>query len=111
MDIETFREYCLTKDLVTEELPFGPDTLVFKVGGKIFSLCDINTFESINLKCNPEYAVTLREKYPDTILPGYHMNKNHWNTVLTHLPDQLLLELIDHSYCLVKESLPKKYFS
>ncbi|GEO06656.1 hypothetical protein AAE02nite_43200 [Adhaeribacter aerolatus] len=108
MNIEEFREYCLVKPGVTEETPFGIDTLVFKVGGKIFALTDINTFASINLKCDPEKAVELRERY-DAIKPGYHMNKKHWNTVMLAgtINDRLLRELIDHSYSLVAASLPK----
>lgn len=108
MDIETFRDYCMEKPGVTEELPFGPDTLVFKVGGKIFALTDINTFASINLKCEPERAVELRDQY-DFIRPGYHMNKKHWNTVLLEsgLNDALLRDLIDHSYARVYAALPK----
>lgn len=108
MDIETYRLYCITKPGVTEETPFGPDTLVFKVMGKMFALCDINAFESINVKCDPELAVELREKYPDSIFPGYHMSKKHWNTVLSDMPDKLLKEWIDLSYNLVVSSLPNK---
>lgn len=102
MDIERFREHCLAKPGVTEDLPFGPDTLVFRVRGKLFALCDVNTFDGINLKCDPERAVELRERYPG-IVPGYHMNKRHWNTVATDgsVPERLILELTDHSYTLV----------
>ncbi|TGE28456.1 MmcQ/YjbR family DNA-binding protein [Hymenobacter metallicola] len=109
MHIEEFRDYCLLKAGVTEETPFGPETLVFKVGGKVFALTDIDTFGSINLKCDPERAVELREQH-DYVLPGYHMNKKHWNTVLvgTGIPAGQLRELIDHSYDLVRASLPKK---
>lgn len=109
MHIEAFREYCLKKPGTTEELPFGPDTLVFKVMGKIYALTDINNFESINLKCHPEKAVQLREKYPG-IRPGYHMNKRHWNTVETNgsIPDAQLEYLINHSYELVASKLPSK---
>ncbi|NVO86429.1 MmcQ/YjbR family DNA-binding protein [Hymenobacter terrestris] len=108
MHIEEFRDYCLLKAGVTEETPFGPDTLVFKVGGKIFALTDLNTFASINLKCDPERAVELREQY-EYVRSGYHMNKKHWNTVLigTGILDGLLRELIDHSYNLVRASLPR----
>jgi len=108
MHIEEFREYCLAKPGVTEETPFGPDTLVFKVGGKIFALTDINTFESINLKCDPEKAVELREQY-EAIKPGYHMNKKHWNTVFlrSEIKDSLLKVLIDNSYYLVYQSLTR----
>ncbi len=102
MDLERFRAYCLAKPGVTEDLPFGPDTLVFRVNGKLFALCDVNTFDGINLKCDPERAVELRERYPG-IAPGYHMNKKHWNTVATDgsVPDRLILELTDHSHALV----------
>ncbi|WP_022824912.1 MmcQ/YjbR family DNA-binding protein [Hymenobacter norwichensis] len=109
MNIEDFRDYCLLKTGVTEETPFGPSTLVFKVSGKVFALTDIDTFGSINLKCDPERAVELREQH-DYVLPGFHMNKKHWNTVLigTGVPGGQLRELIDHSYDLVRASLPKK---
>lgn len=109
MNIEDFRDYCLLKAGVTEETPFGPNTLVFKVVGKVFALTDIDTFGSINLKCDPERAVELREQH-DYVLPGYHMNKKHWNTILigTGVSNAQLSELIDHSYDLVRASLPKK---
>lgn len=108
MNIEQFRNYCLDKEMVTEEFPFDQQTLVFKVAGKMFALTDVETFESINLKCDPEQAVEIREKY-DSVLPGYHMNKKHWNTVLIdgRIPDKLLLEWIDNSYLLVVATLPK----
>ncbi|MBS1548154.1 MAG: MmcQ/YjbR family DNA-binding protein [Bacteroidetes bacterium] len=109
MNIETFRQLCLQKPGVTEETPFGPDTLVFKVAGKMFALTGLDTFASVNLKCDPERAVELREEH-EGILPGYHMNKRHWNTVLTDgsVKDTLVRELLDHSYALVVASLPKK---
>jgi predicted DNA-binding protein (MmcQ/YjbR family) len=108
MNIEAYREYCLSKPGTTEETPFGPDVLVLKVGGKVFALSSIDHFESINLKCDPERAVELREQY-DQIIPGYHMNKKHWNTVyLDGLNKKLIEELIDHSYELVRNSLPRK---
>ena len=108
MNIEDFRDYCLLKAGVTEETPFGPETLVFKVGGKLFALTDIDAFGSINLKCDPERAGELREVH-DYVLPGYHMNKKHWNTVLigTGASEVQLRELIDHSYELVRALLPK----
>lgn len=108
MDIESFRQYCLSLPAVTEELPFGPDTLVYKVAGKMFALTDINTFESINLKCDPDLAVEVRERYP-AVLPGYHMNKKHWNTVLMDgsINNQLIRDWIRQSYDLVAASLPK----
>ena len=109
MNIEEFRDYCLEKPGVSEEMPFGPDTLVFKVGGKIFALTDINTFASINLKCDPGRAVELRDQF-DFIRPGYHMSKKHWNTVLLEsgLSNAMLQEMIDHSYALVYAGLSRR---
>jgi predicted DNA-binding protein (MmcQ/YjbR family) len=109
MNIEQFRQLCLEKPGTTEETPFGPDTLVFKVAGKIFALAGMEPFTSINLKCDPERAVELRELHAG-ILPGYHMNKKHWNTVLMDgsVRDALVKELLEHSYALVVASLPKK---
>ncbi len=105
MDIEQLREYCLSKPGVEESLPFGPDTLVFKVGGKIFLLTSLDVFPlQFNVKCNPELAIDLREQYP-CITPGYHMNKKHWNTILIDgtIALQQLRKFIDHSYDLVKK--------
>lgn len=109
MNIEFFREFCMNKPGVTEEFPFDNKTLVFKVMGKMFALCDVDLFTFINLKCDPERAVELREKY-DSIKPGYHMNKALWNSVYTDgtVPDKLIKDLIDHSYALVVDSLSKK---
>ncbi len=109
MDIESLREYCLQKRGVTESFPFDTETLVFKVGGKMFLLTSLSNPISFNAKCDPEKAVYLREEHPE-ISPGYHMNKVHWNTVRLNggLSFQLLKELIDHSYDLVYKSLPKK---
>ena len=106
MNIEDFRDYCLAKTGVTEETPFGDNTLVFKVSGKIFALAEIFEFSSINLKCDPAKAITLREDYEE-VQPGFHMNKKHWNTVSVkgNLPDNKLRELIDHSYDLVFDKL------
>lgn len=109
-DIESFRSYCLAKKGVTEELPFGDDTLVYKVLGKMFALTGLNSEEfSINLKCDPELALQLREKYP-AVQPGYHMNKQHWNTVLVDgsIPLKELKAMIDTSYALVVSGLPVK---
>lgn len=108
MDIEKFRSYCLSKAGVTEEFPFDENTLVFKVMGKMFALTNIDLFTSVNLKCDFEKAVELRERYP-SILPGYHMNKKHWNTVLIDnaLSDSLILGMLDDSYKLVVAKLPK----
>jgi predicted DNA-binding protein (MmcQ/YjbR family) len=109
MTLEDFRAHCLKKPGFSEDFPFGPEVLVFRVGGKIFALLDVDAFESVNLKCDPERAVELRERF-EGIKPGYHMNKQHWNTVDAQggVPGKLLLELADHSYELVKASLPKK---
>ncbi|MFL5730103.1 MAG: MmcQ/YjbR family DNA-binding protein [Cytophagaceae bacterium] len=109
MNIESFRDYCIRKKGVNEEFPFDNNTLVFKVGGKLFALTGVDEFDGINLKGDPEENVQLREKY-DGIQPGYHMNKKHWNTVLTDgsVPDKLIKEMIDKSYELVVEGLPKK---
>ncbi|WP_226390544.1 MmcQ/YjbR family DNA-binding protein [Penaeicola halotolerans] len=109
MNVEYYRTHCLSKVGVEEGFPFDTSTLVFKVGGKIFALLDIEEFVSVNLKCDPEYAIELRERY-EGILPGYHMNKRHWNTILNDgsVSDKLLLELTDHSYDLVYQSLPAK---
>lgn len=110
MDVESFREYCLKKAGVSEEMPFGPDNLVFKVCGKMFALNSLDTASfSVNLKCDPEYALELRDKYSG-IQPGYHMNKQRWNTVNGNedVPDKLILELTDHSYDLVVSKLPAK---
>ncbi len=106
-------EYCLSKKGVTEHFPFDEDTLVFKVGGKMFALSSLTQWEkgepSVNLKCNPERAQELRAQYDD-IRPGFHMSKVHWNTIQVNrdVSDRLIKELIDHSYELVLKSLPKK---
>lgn len=108
MNIEEFREFCLSKKGVTEEFPFDKKTLVFKVYGKMFALTNIDLFESINLKCDPEKAIELREKYP-AVLPGYHMSKKHWNTIMIDgsIPDKLLFHWIGDSYELVVSGLTK----
>lgn len=111
MDIETFRNYCLSKKGVTEGLPFGPDTLVFKIMGKMFALASLDEVPlKVNLKCDPEQALTLREEYSDWISPGYHMNKKHWNSLVADgdLQESLVFRLVDHSYDLVLQGLPKK---
>jgi len=109
MHIDEFRDYCLNKTAVTEGFPFDSSTLVFKVKGKMFALCNVDEFSGFNLKCDPEYAVELRERYPDLIKPGYHMNKTHWNTVSSEgLDVKLQKKLIDHSYELIVASLPKR---
>ncbi|WP_104383716.1 MmcQ/YjbR family DNA-binding protein [Sphingobacterium sp. HMA12] len=112
MNIEELRDYCLSIGPVAEETPFGPDTLVFKVGGKIFLLVGLDQIDGLrfNVKCDPEKAIELRERYDQTVLPGYHMNKKHWNTVIANreLADSALEQLILHSYSLIVESLPAK---
>jgi predicted DNA-binding protein (MmcQ/YjbR family) len=110
MDIESLRDYCLSKPAAEETLPFGPDTLVYKVGGKIFLLCGMNSERlQFNVKCEPEKAIELRERY-DCVQPGYHMNKKHWNTIVVDgsAPNSLLKEWIDDSYELIVKSLPAK---
>jgi predicted DNA-binding protein (MmcQ/YjbR family) len=109
MHIEQIREYCLSKKGATESFPFDENTLVFKVGNKIFLLVGLQNFDSFNVKCDPEKAIILREEYTE-IIPGYHMNKKHWNTVFINgkLTIKQLEEMIDHSYDLVLKSLPKQ---
>lgn len=109
MNIEEFRNYCLEKKAVTESFPFDETTLVFKVMNKMFALTDVEDDFSINLKCDPGKAIRLREQYPDLVLPGYHMNKKLWNTVVVDgkIPDNLLYQWIDESYDLIVASLPK----
>lgn len=109
MTIDILRDYCLSKPHVSEEFPFDKHTLVFKVAGKMFALTDVEDFSSVNLKCDPEMAVELRERY-SAVLPGYHMNKKHWNTVLVNedVPLELIFRMVDDSYALVVYSLTKK---
>ena len=109
MDLAKFREYCLSKPQTTEGTPFGPDVLVFKVGGKIFSLASFDEVPiTANLKCDPDLALELRDRY-EQVRPGYHMNKKHWNTVDIEggIPDAELRKMIDHSYHLVVKRLSK----
>jgi len=109
MDLAEFREYCLTKPGASEETPFGPDVLVFKVRGKMFALAALEEVPTtVNLKCDPDLALELRDRY-EQIQPGYHMNKKHWNTVEIEsgIPDTEVREMIDHSYELVTQSLSK----
>ncbi len=109
MDLAQFREYCLSKSRATESLPFGPDVLVFKVGGKMFALAALDEVPTtVNLKCDPDLALDLRDRF-EQVRPGYHMNKKHWNTVQIEgsVPDSELRRMIDHSYDLVVKSLPK----
>lgn len=109
MNIETLREYCLSKNGAAESFPFGDDTLVFKVLGRMFALVNLDSDLSVNLKCDPEKAIALRETYA-SVLPGYHMNKKYWNTVMLDgtLPDRLINEWITDSYGLVVKALTQK---
>lgn len=109
MNVETLREYCLSREGAEEGFPFGEETLVFKVGGKIFLLMSLDADPlQFNAKCDPDHALELREQYA-CILPGYHMNKKHWNTVIVEgtLSDRQIRALVDESYALVKPK-PKK---
>ncbi len=109
MNIEELRAYCIKKPGVTEEFPFDETTLVFKVKGKMFALTDLEDQFSVNLKCTPEDCIELRESY-QAVVPGYHMNKKHWNTIYIDgtIPDSLIYEWIDASYNLVVKKLTKK---
>src|SRR5437867_12028669 len=109
MDLEQFRNYCLSKPGASEETPFGPDVLVFKVGGKMFALAALDEVPpTVNLKCDPDLALDLRDRYQQ-VRAGYHMNKKHWKHVEIEsgIPDIELRKMIDHSYKLVIEKLPK----
>jgi predicted DNA-binding protein (MmcQ/YjbR family) len=109
MNIEELREYCLSKPAVEETFPFGPENMVFKVMDKVFLITGIDSVPlSFNVKCDPDMAEDLREKY-DCVTPGYHMNKKHWNTVIVDnsVSEKLLRDWIDHSYNLIVDSLPK----
>lgn len=109
MNIEEYREYCLSLKGALDCFPFGDDTLVMKVGEKVFSLASLEHPFSFNVKCDPEKAIELREQYDD-VLPGYHMNKRHWNTIQVtgSVPDDILKQWIHDSYSLVVMSLTKK---
>ena len=109
MNIEEFRAYCLSFKGTTEELPFDEKTLVFKVMGKMFALTNIDLFERINIKCNPEKAIELREQY-EAVIPGYHMSKKHWNTILldSSINDKIIYNWVRDSYNLVVAKLTKK---
>ncbi len=110
MDLEQFRNYCLSKKGVAEGFPFDRETAVYKVMGKMFALTNVHLFDGINLKCDPEKAADLRERY-EAVRPGYHMNKKHWNTIAMDgsIPDKLVYQWIDHSYDLVTGSLSKAH--
>ena len=110
MNIDEIREYCLSKESVTESFPFDEVTLVFKVLNKMFLLTNLDGNLSINVKCNPEKALELRASYPDTVLPAFHMNKKHWNTIIMNsiMEDEKIKQWIDHSYELVVSKMSKK---
>jgi predicted DNA-binding protein (MmcQ/YjbR family) len=109
LNVEELRDYCLQKPGTTEGFPFGEETLVFKVAEKIYLLIGLTNGNRFNVKCDPELAIELRERYPE-VIPGYHMNKKLWNTVYMDgsLTRKQLCEMIDHSYDQVVKSLPKK---
>jgi len=109
MNIEEYRAFCLNKKGVTEGFPFGEETLVFKVMNKMFALTGVESFASVNLKCDPELAIELREEFY-SIIPGYHMSKKHWNTIEMEgdVTDNKIYELIDLSYNLVVKGMTKK---
>src|SRR5258705_13997999 len=110
MNIESLRQYCLSKNGAEETFPFGPNVLVYKAGDKIFLLLSLDDEQlQFNVKCDPERAIELREEYP-CVLPGYHMNKKHWNTIIVDgsVPTKQLKEWIDHSYELVSNRASKK---
>jgi len=109
MNAESFRAHCLGKKAATEGTPFGPADIVFKVKGKMFALLALEEVPPrVNLKCDPDRALELRDRY-EQVQPGYHMNKKHWNTVVLDgvIPDREVREMIDHSYDLVVQSLPR----
>jgi len=104
MNIEALRDYCLAKEEVEETLPFGPDTLVFKINNKVFLLASLDAQPlQFNVKCDPDLAIELREEYPTAVLPGYHMNKKHWNTIIV----EQICRFIDDSYQLVRKGKKK----
>lgn len=109
MNIETYRNFCLQQKGVTESFPFDDKTLVFKLMGKIFTLASLEPFESLNVKCEPQKAIQLRGQYP-SVLPGYHMNKTHWNTILIgrELTNHQIFQFIKESYQLIFKKLPRK---
>ena len=113
MDIQQLYEFCLSKKEVTEHFPFDADTLVFKVGGKMFCMASLQEWEkgnpAISVKCDPNYAIELRDRY-ESVIPGYYSNKKHWNTIFINkeIDDRKIVHFINHSYELVVSGLPKK---
>lgn len=110
MDIESVREYCLSLPLATEDMPFDESTLAFRIGGRIFAMIDLERTEWFVLKCHPDRALELRERYAE-IAPAWHMNKKHWNQLNLYgaLPNELVRSLIRHSYALVVRKTPKVF--
>ena len=108
MNAEYIWEYCLKKKEVSESFPFNDTALVFKVSNKMFALLSLDDPQSLSLKCSPEKAIDLRERYT-AVIPGYHFNKKHWNTIYLDgsISDEVILQWIDHYFCLVVEKLPK----
>lgn len=109
MNVESLREYCLSLPLATEDFPFDETTLVFRVVGKIFAMLDLECPDVVSLKCNPDYALQLREEHPE-ISGAWHMNKKYWNQVNLsgHLEDELVQGLVRHSYAEVVKKLTRK---
>jgi predicted DNA-binding protein (MmcQ/YjbR family) len=109
MDLEQFRNFCLSLKATEETQPFGPETVVYKVGGKVYAIAFIDDFKTFNVKCDPEQAIELRERY-EQVQPGYHMSKKHWNTIMVdgRIKDTQLQTWIKDSYQLVYNALPKK---
>lgn len=101
--------WCRSRPGASEETPFGPGVIVFKVGGKIFAICDEGTPPTVSLKCDPRFAEYLRDRFQGAVVPGYHLNKRHWNTVTLDrsVPPDEIEEMLGHSYTLVLDSLPK----
>jgi predicted DNA-binding protein (MmcQ/YjbR family) len=109
LNLDELRDHCLEMTAVSESFPFDASTLVFKVAGKMFALCNVDHFTSVNLKCDPEQALELRERFA-AVAPGWHMNKVHWNTVAvdSDASREAILKWVDDSYALVVASLPRK---
>lgn len=110
MNVEELRLFCLSFEKVEEKFPFDESTLVFYTGNKMFALVDLDSGDSVNLKCDPQKSIDLRERFVG-VVPGYHMNKKHWNSVYLQkdVPDNMIRDMVRESYCLVRASLPKKF--
>jgi predicted DNA-binding protein (MmcQ/YjbR family) len=110
MNPEELRSFCLSFENTTEDFPFGPENLVFRIEGKIYLIIDLSEPDHCNVKCDPEKAIQFREEYPEDVLPGYHMNKKHWNTIRLNgkLPKSMIKDMIRESYQLVTASGPAR---